>query len=1453
MIGNTSGSQLKAHVFQQPTRPVPRHPSTSDTSQAPSRSDAEPALKKQKLDHTTCSSRGSTLQSHKLQSFSPGQEDRITPSPSSAKLSSSRVGSPITCPSPLSLTSPLFPARLSSSPAQVRKRYLGAPSQQERSRAAVAQTKALIPDLPTRAPSFPPGLRPRRSLESKTSQSALLTDLEHAADFLPWRGNHTEDVLSESSTKQGFYDKVQISQTESSTGRPHIWGSLRHKPGLQVLSSLLIAALDHRQAHGTITAGCTFKPPPRVTLTDSKREAWLRDLANPNIPLRRLSRTIPHGIRGRALLDQSFAKNIPTARALWLSKCVGANEIRAFKRKGTGGAFVAGGETKWIRDWTANVEQFLDAIFELCGMPEWNKRMTYGLQLAGHLLAENLLDREHYLDWLLNAVGHSDPEKLSIYLLLISSHIEDISRSRLFGRRLVDLLLAQLHTIKSKPSPDLRGRVVGEIEALLRFLISSSPTSFLLPQKWQTYEPLLQAMTNFSGPVISARLKLISMRNIRMRTLSMPYDKSDPITDQTVIKILDTVPHSSDIAELALDLWEAMHDPDCLVRICLQWSSSVFRSGQRRIYIAARLLRKWHGIGVDVETSILNFISSESNTFGLEPSSLYRTIAELARTRHFSLGRYLQWVITTGVLGKYDRSQKIPLDGVPPHLLNLRRNLLRSIGISVEDEDRTITATRERIDRTLLFAYMASEPIPNVDQSPLINHHDTWVVKSNIAHWIGQRLLTGQVPPQMVMKQTSRKSTSMAGSQAECCVDIVQLKNLFGILEDTQDFVAMAEALRIFARSHDTQVLAAVTNIVNHYGDVFAAIGVVDALFTRIFQQYLNSDDQTGITPLLEALKDLAEILPNHSSEAQTLRRRLQHSEPKLGYSAYSPISEHMAEAIHAESPSSTNIDNIEQVLASGTSMDKPLLTNVFDLIWKRFQASWTDSMQTSFASAGLITRLCSLDTAAVYERIDGRMRQILKSDMRPRLLRIWVPLVCARTTSLEWLYGRVLLMLPAVDRSSLHDELLVESMESLSANQRKGDSSIEYLYHRFHAQQQRMISNPPRHVLILLEKLLERVHASQHEASADASELQRVRKLQLILRLISDSKTQGWHGIREVFRCKTMLEETEQCLDKFVFPEAFDQKYGDRYPKLPVLLRHVNYFNLPLYQLYLHAIFMNKSKSLEEAAQSVVAAMLEVIPFTGTAALHLWTCMIRNAAEIEFFALLNCPPESTGEDLLKRLESLLSCIGQGGHHEHSISSATRILTQSHDMILRLWDIQCREEDDHGTGVALCKIDPEKTISHIKLTALLRLIHIHQSLIYRTNVSEIAVTQLLILLGRLVLHSFPTTYTHLSDEIFDLLVVVIGSTPASIQSRCRRIFHDQYHFNDSRLQYIFGSGGSGGDTWLQLATGSGPTERSAQQDYPIRKWEAMPDATPLMTENDTSISLTLFGARKKVL
>ena len=199
------------------------------------------------------------------------------------------------------------------------------------------------------------------------------------ADFHPWRGDHPEDVLNELTCKNGHYDRLQSGTgSESTTARPSIWSSLMHKSGPQVLSSLLGSTLGQRQLYGTIASTSTFKPPPRVTLTDAKRESWLKDLANWSITLRRLSRTIPHGIRGKILLDHCLNKNIPVPRAVWLAKCVGANEIRAFKRKGTAGAFTAGGEIKWVKEWTASVEQFTEGCMKLREPSDRAARITYG-------------------------------------------------------------------------------------------------------------------------------------------------------------------------------------------------------------------------------------------------------------------------------------------------------------------------------------------------------------------------------------------------------------------------------------------------------------------------------------------------------------------------------------------------------------------------------------------------------------------------------------------------------------------------------------------------------------------------------------------------------------------------------------------------------------------------------------------------------------------------------------------------------------------------------------------------------------------------------------------------------------------------------------------------------------------------------------------------------------------
>lgn len=197
------------------------------------------------------------------------------------------------------------------------------------------------------------------------------------ADFYPWTGHHPEDQFSEHVIRHGYFDKAPISASETSSAKGALFTMLKHKSGLHALSTIFTNVLGHRRHNGQITAPSTFKPPPRVTVTDTKREVWLKDLANPVISLRRLSRTIPHGIRGKVLLDQCLNKNVPIDRAIWLAKCVGANDIRAFKRKGVNGTFVMGGEAKWIRDWTVCVEQFVEAVFSAFGDMEWKAKVNY--------------------------------------------------------------------------------------------------------------------------------------------------------------------------------------------------------------------------------------------------------------------------------------------------------------------------------------------------------------------------------------------------------------------------------------------------------------------------------------------------------------------------------------------------------------------------------------------------------------------------------------------------------------------------------------------------------------------------------------------------------------------------------------------------------------------------------------------------------------------------------------------------------------------------------------------------------------------------------------------------------------------------------------------------------------------------------------------------------------------
>lgn len=57
-------------------------------------------------------------------------------------------------------------------------------------------------------------------------------------------------------------------------------------------------------------APSSHRAPPRVTLNEVKLATYMRDLGDPNIPLQRLARSVPHGYRGERMLDMLWMGGI---------------------------------------------------------------------------------------------------------------------------------------------------------------------------------------------------------------------------------------------------------------------------------------------------------------------------------------------------------------------------------------------------------------------------------------------------------------------------------------------------------------------------------------------------------------------------------------------------------------------------------------------------------------------------------------------------------------------------------------------------------------------------------------------------------------------------------------------------------------------------------------------------------------------------------------------------------------------------------------------------------------------------------------------------------------------------------------------------------------------------------------------------------------------------------------
>lgn len=239
---------------------------------------------------------------------------------------------------------------------------------------------------------------------------------------------------------------------------------------------------------------------------------------------------------------------------------------------------------------------------------------------------------------------------------------------------------------------------------------------------------------------------------------------------------------------------------------------------------------------------------------------------------------------------------------------------------------------------------------------------------------------------------------SQTGASA---ITVDQFCYVRSILEDIQDFAILADVLNIASSSYDHNVLASIADTINYLFDIFSAIGAASDLFQSLIQQNRSvTASRPPVKLLLVSLIDLGARFPGEAQTVRQLCGQLAICEQKSAVAACSPVSDHMAEAL--QSAESNFNDEFEQLLTSGTSMDKQTMARLFGSIMKRIENAW-DHLEDETNNLGF---LCSRLRVFDRKHFDGLMLVwvdgLLLSRTRPALVWALLPLISAGCLSLR-------------------------------------------------------------------------------------------------------------------------------------------------------------------------------------------------------------------------------------------------------------------------------------------------------------------------------------------------------------------------------------------------------------------------------------------------------------------
>lgn len=801
---------------------------------------------------------------------------------------------------------------------------------------------------------------------------------------------------------------------------------------------------------------------------------------------------------------------------------------------------------------------------------------------------------------------------------------------------------------------------------------------------------------------------------------------------------------------------------------------------------------------------------------------------------------------------------ELPLQGLPSHVLNLRSMLLTTLGVPAEREGDMIIAAKKRIVGQMPDFFLG-DPSSGSGVACAEFALLSQTVKSAVAIWIRHNLfsrlqLYGKTES---ASEDAEQPIADPDKVISCLVTLEQFHTIRRILEDFEDFAILADVLNILSGEVQWPVLTAVTDTVNQYFDVFNAIGAADDIFRRLYHKVEESHGPDFIEKaLFESLIDLACRLSNTAQEVQRLRNDTLVLVPRLTAVAFSPISDNMVEAVQLAEP--TFADEMDQMLASGTSMDKQTLSRVFDTIIGRLETSFEESVQLGIRFSQLLACLRGFGPKTFDRLLKDWLQKWLRSDPQANPGTIISPMICAKVVSLKVVLDTAARLLNLEGHQNDRAILALKMLDMVITASSGPMPIVDYRGYRLLDQLHRVIRMSSASILSLLSVVVETCTSTEAPLRTRA----RAQVEDLSFRnLIQSLALQQPSTPREVASDLPNADLKKAFWGILNQEQLAESPRLDRHSRISRLLNNTSDFNVPLVQLELKAVLSDIGSS-EIADHTLSDIFVERASASSNGHVEFWACLVselsvpqaasvREKAETQIICSGITDTTLMCHGARTRLDGLSAIIEASGFSVSNAETSPFLDQIAYGLSMICSSPQLdKHQHDHN------EIDSNRICQSIDV--LISLLIMHQSTIQHPRFSQSALFQILISLGRLLINPFLAFHPTLPTYVFDTLAFLSDSLSEDTRTRCIRTLRDHHHWQDPRLKFVFGFPETVDSAWLQLVTKSSTiaeakSEGVLMQSYSLRRWEMMQDATPVSTENDTSLSLTLFGARKSVL